>query len=100
MLIADDHPIVRMEIEGLMAHYPELELIGEAMTGDEAIRLCVELQPDVLVLDMNIPGLKAVKVVRQLQQCQLPTRVLVMASYSDAGIVKAMLQAGATGYLL
>ena len=100
VLIADDHPIVRMGIEGLMAHYPELELIGEAMTGDEAIRLCVELQPDVLVLDINMPGLKAVQVLRQLQQCQLPTRVLVMTSYSDTGIVNAMLQAGATGYLL
>ncbi len=100
VLIADDHPIVRMGIEGLVAHYPELELIGEAITGDEAISLCVELQPDVLVLDINMPGLKAVQVLRQLQQCQLPTRVLVMTSYSDTGIVNAMLQAGATGYLL
>ena len=100
VLIADDHPIVRMGIEGLMAHYPELELIGKAMTGDEAVRLCVELQPDVLVLDINMPGLKAVQVVRQLQLCQLPTRVLVMTSYSDTGIVNAMVQAGATGYLL
>ncbi len=100
IVIADDHPVVRMGIEGLMAHYPELELVGEARTGDEALRLCQEQQPDVLVLDINMPGLKAVQVIRQVQQYELPTRVLIMTSYSDAGIVDAMLQAGANGYLL
>ncbi len=100
IVIADDHPVVRVGIEGLLIHYPEFEIIGEATTGDEALNLCLEKQPDVLVLDINMPGLKAVQVVSQIRQCQLPTRILIMTSHGDAGIVYAMLQAGAIGYLL
>ncbi len=100
ILVADDHPVVRMGVEGVIARSPGFELVGEAVTGDEALRLTEEIRPDVLVLDINMPGLKAVNVVRQIVHRQLPTRVLIMTSYGDPGIVQAMLRAGATGYLL
>ena len=100
ILVADDHPVVLVGIQGMIGRCSEFELVGEAVNGDEALRLTQELSPDVLVLDINMPGLKAIQVVRQIHQQQLPTRILIMTSYGDLGIVKAMMNAGATGYLL
>lgn len=100
ILIADDHPVVRIGIQGVIARIADYEVIGEAVTGDEALQFVENQLPDVLILDINMPGLKAVNVVRQIEQKDLPTRVLVMTSFGDAAIVQGMLKAGATGYLL
>lgn len=100
ILIADDHPVVLVGIKGLVGHCPEFELIGEATDGDKALLMTQELSPDVLMLDINMPGLKTIQILHRIVQQQLPTRVLIMTSYGDFGIVNAMMTAGAKGYLL
>ncbi len=100
VLLADDHPIVRSGIRNELALHADIELVGEAMNGDEALRLCKLLKPDVLLLDINMPGLKAVKVVCSLRQEPKPPRVLVLTAYGGLENALEMLRAGARGYLL
>lgn len=100
VLIADDHPIVRSGIRNELAQCPDIEIVGEAINGDEAVQTAKTLQPDVILLDINMPGLKAVQVARQLQASASPTKVLVLTAYGDIDSILGMLDAGAGGYLL
>ncbi len=100
VLIADDHPVVRSGIRNELTRHADIEIIGEAVDGDEALRLAQTLQPDVLLLDINMPGLKAVEVMRQLKRLPAAPRILVLTAYGDEENVLGMLKAGATGYLL
>lgn len=100
VLIADDHPIVRSGIERELARQQDFEVIGEALNGDDALRLARELEPDVLMLDINMPGLKAIKVLQAVKQELEGCRVLVLTAYGDPGTVLGMFKAGADGYLL
>ncbi|MEK7278153.1 MAG: response regulator transcription factor, partial [Chloroflexota bacterium] len=100
VLLADDHPIVRDGIRNELARHFDIKVVGEATNGDEALRLTEELRPDVLLLDIAMPGLKVVEIMRQLQRLPSPPRILVLTAYGDEENVLGMLQAGATGYLL
>lgn len=100
VLIADDHPIVRAGLRGELAYDEEVELVGEALNGDEALRLARELQPDVLMLDINMPGKKAIQVLKEVKRSLPDCRVLVLTAYGDSGTVLGMLKGGADGYLL
>jgi two-component system response regulator NreC len=100
VLLADDHLIVRSGIRDELARQPDIEVVGEAMDGDEALRLARTLLPDVLLLDINTSSLKAVRVIRELQAQPTPPRVLILTAYGDIENVIGMLKAGATGYLL
>lgn len=100
VLLADDHPGVRSGIRNELARHADIEVIGEAVDGDEALRLAQTLQPDVLLLDLAMPGLKAVQIIRQLRARPAPPRVLVLTAHRDNELVLGMLHAGATGYLL
>jgi DNA-binding NarL/FixJ family response regulator len=100
VLLADDHPIVRSGIRNELMRHSEMEVIGEAADGDEALRLSRTLYPDVLVLDINMPGLKAVRVIRELQADPRRPHVFILTAYSDRENIVGMLRAGATGYLL
>ncbi|CAG0935419.1 Transcriptional regulatory protein LiaR [Thermoflexales bacterium] len=100
VLLADDHPIVRSGIRNELAHYPDIEVVGEAIDGNEALSLTDTLHPDVLLLDLNMPGPKAVHIIRTLQTRSNPPRVLVLTAYSDIGTILGMLKAGVHGYLL
>ena len=97
VVIADDHPIVRVGVRGVFERLTEIELVGEALTGDEALHLTEELHPDVLILDVNMPGIKATKVLRMLKHRALSTRVLVLTSYSDSGNRTRPIQGGRYG---
>jgi DNA-binding NarL/FixJ family response regulator len=100
VLIADDHPLVRSGICAELARHMEIEVLGEALNGDEALQLTLQRRPDVLLLDVNMPGMKARHVIRQVKQ-ELPAcQVLVVTAYGDRGTVSGMLKAGADGYLL
>lgn len=100
VLIADDHPIVRSGLRGELAYDDDVEVVGEALSGDEALHLARELQPDVLLLDINMPGKKSIQVLKEVK-CSLPDcRVLVLTAYGDSGTVLGMLKGGADGYLL
>ena len=100
VLIADDHPIVRSGLRGELAYDEGVVVVGEALNGDEALRLAQELQPDVLLLDVNMPGMKAIHVLKEVKRSLPACRVLVLTAYGDSGTVLGMLQGGADGYLL
>lgn len=100
VIIADDHPIVRSGIRSELARHADFAVAGEALDGDAALRLAHELKPDVLMLDVNMPGLRALKVLQELKGLPSTCRVLVLTAYSDTVTVLGMLKAGADGYLL
>jgi len=100
VVVADDHPIVRSGIRNELAHQPDIQVVGEAVNGDQAFSLTRSLAPDVLLLDINMPGLQAVKVVKQLRATSPAPRVVVLSVYADEEHVAAMLSAGALGYIL
>jgi DNA-binding NarL/FixJ family response regulator len=100
LVIADDHPIVRSGIKNELQRQAGMEVIGEAGDGDETLRLAQTAQPDVLLLDIHMPGLKAVQLVRELRSLPAPPRVLILSADGDMEYVLAMLRAGAIGYLL
>lgn len=100
VVIADDHPIVRSGIRSELARHPDFEVVGEALNGDEALQLTLELNPDVLLLDVNMPGLKAVKVVEELKSRPILCKVLVLTAYGDTATILGMLKVGVDGYLL
>ncbi len=100
ILIADDHALFRQAVKAILADEPDLELIGEAGDGEEAVRLAVELQPDVVLMDVRMPKLVGIEAARKINT-ELPTAKIVMLTVSDddADLVEAI-KAGASGYLL
>lgn len=100
ILLADDHPIVREGLRAVLETQPNFEVIAEAASGDEALRLALELQPDILLLDLEMPILDGVETIRRLRQRQPASRVIVFTAFdNDERIIHAV-QAGANGYLL
>jgi len=100
LLIVDDHPVVRDGLRGIFVGDPEFEVVGEAADGSEALALAGTLRPDVILMDLRMPGVDGVAAIRQLSERANPARVLVLTTYdTDADVVPA-LEAGATGYLL
>lgn len=100
VLIADDHPIVRSGIQNELSRQADIDVVGEAETGDEVLPLIRELQPTVLVLDINMPGMKAAQILRELSADDRSPSVLILTAYGDPENVLGMLKAGAKGYLL
>jgi DNA-binding NarL/FixJ family response regulator len=100
IVVADDHPVVRDGVASTLSATDGLEVVGQAASGPEAVDLVVALQPDVVVMDLRMPGGDGVEAVRELRRRGSATRVLVLTTYdTDADIVRAV-EAGATGYLL
>jgi DNA-binding NarL/FixJ family response regulator len=100
LLIVDDHPVVRDGLRGMFAEDPEFEVVGEASDGAEAVRLAESERPDVILMDLRMPGVDGATAIRTLSERGIPARVLVLTTYdSDADVVPAI-EAGATGFLL
>jgi DNA-binding NarL/FixJ family response regulator len=100
LLIVDDHPVVRDGLRGMLAGDPDLEVVGEASDGTEALAQVASLRPDVVLMDLRMPGLGGAAAIRALAEQGAEARVLVLTTYdSDSDVVPA-LEAGATGYLL
>ena len=100
ILIADDHPVVRDGLRAMLSTQPDFEVVGEAVNGAEALQLAERLQPDVILLDLEMPDLDGVKVLTQLRAIELQARVIIVTAYdTDERIVQAVV-AGAQGYLL
>lgn len=100
LLVADDHPVVRDGIVGMVSSDPGIEVVGEASDGAEAVGLARALQPDVVLMDLRMPGTDGVTAIRELVRLGVPSRVVVLTTYdADADVLPAI-EAGATGYLL
>ena len=100
IVLADDHPIVLAGIRALLNADPELELVGEATNGGEALPLIRSVAPDVAVVDVSMPGLNGLELTERVTGACPGTKVLVLTVHEDAAYVQPMLKAGAKGYLL
>lgn len=100
LVIADDHPIVRAGLQGLLASQPDFEVVGEAAHGQEAVSLVERFAPAVALVDLRMPVLDGVGATREIRQRSPGTQVLILTTYdTDADVLRAI-EAGATGYLL
>jgi DNA-binding NarL/FixJ family response regulator len=100
ILIADDHPIFRKGLRALLATMPNTELVGEAASGEEAIMLAEKLQPDVVLLDLQMPGGGGLAAIRPIVQTSPHIGILVITMFEDDDSVFAAMCAGARGYVL
>ncbi|GAB4438028.1 MAG: response regulator transcription factor [Chloroflexi bacterium OHK40] len=100
VLVADDHPLAHMGMRHFVEAYPELELVGEAGNGMDAVELCERTRPDVVLMDMLMPGVDGVAATRQIKERHPSIRVIVLTSYHDGTMVEQAMRAGASGYLL
>ncbi len=100
VLIADDHPVVRSGLRGMLASDPGFEVVGEAADGPEAVALALRERPDVVLMDLRMPDLDGASATAEIRASRPETQILVLTTYdSDADIVRAI-EAGAIGYLL
>lgn len=100
ILIADDHPVFRHGIRTLLETISEVEVVGEATTGLEAVALAESLQPDVILMDLNMPGLSGIEAIRRIGQTSPHIRILVVTMFHDDASVFTAMRAGARGYIL
>lgn len=100
LLITDDHPVVRDGIRGMFAADPGFDVVGEASDGARAVELARSLEPDVILMDLRMPGTSGVDAIRELVRLGVPSRVLVLTTYATDSDVGPAIEAGATGYLL
>lgn len=100
ILIADDHPFFRRGLHTLLTALPETEVVGEASTGEEAVALGEQLQPDVILMDLQMPGTNGIEATRRIVQTSPHIGVLVVTMFEDDHSVFAAMRAGARGYVL
>ena len=100
LLLVDDHAVVREGLRALLATDPRFEIVGEASEGEGAVAAATTLQPDLVVMDVSLPGINGVQATRQLKS-QLPdTRVVALTVHEEGGYLRSLLDAGASGYVL
>lgn len=99
VLLADDHPLWRKGVRALLEAEPDVVVVAEAADGAEALRILRSVEVDVLLLDMEMPGVNGVEVARAVQEANLAVRVLALSAYDDAEYVAGLMRAGASGYL-
>ncbi len=100
VLVADDHAIVRKGIRALLATEPDIEVVGEAKDGRDAITEAQRLQPDVILMDLVMPGMDGLEAIRHITACQPEVRILALTSFAGDDKVFPAIKAGALGYLL
>ena len=100
LLIADDHPVVRDGLSAMFARDPGFEVLGEARDGAEAVKLAQALEPDVILMDLRMPGMDGLAAITELARRGVPARVLVLTTYDTDSYVLPAIEAGATGYML
>jgi DNA-binding NarL/FixJ family response regulator len=99
VLIADDHPVVRQGLQVLLSVQEDIEVVGEAADGRQALAITSELDPDVILLDLKLPVMDGIAVLRELRDAGLRARALVLTSAADRELVTLAVQAGAAGFL-
>lgn len=100
VLLADDHTVVRQGINSLLKAEADIEVVGEAENGRQAVQMAKTLLPDIVIMDIAMPQLNGLEATRQIIKEGIPTKVLVLSSYSDDEYVHQLTEAGAAGYLI
>lgn len=100
VLLVDDHAIVREGLKSVLGGHPEFEVVGEAGDGPAAVARVAELDPDVVLLDVSLPGMHGAEVTTRLLADRPDRRVLILTVHEDRGYLRALLEAGAVGYVL
>jgi DNA-binding NarL/FixJ family response regulator len=98
--IADDHPLVRSGLARELEQHSGLHLVDQATNGDDALKMCLTHQPDVLVLDIGMPGMKTIPLLRELNTALPSLRIIILTAHSDVEYIISTLQAGAHGFIL
>jgi DNA-binding NarL/FixJ family response regulator len=100
VLIAEDHLMVRAGIRALLEKAGDISILGEASNGQEAVEMTQELKPDVLIMDIMMPRMNGIQAAENIRSLRLPTHILLLSMYSDAGFIHQALQCGVKGYVL
>jgi DNA-binding NarL/FixJ family response regulator len=100
VILVDDHPALRAGLRIILEQAPDIRVLAEAGTGEEAFAQVRSLRPDVAVLDCQLPGMSGMEVAGEIRRLGLSTRVLALSAYTDDQVIQSMIQAGAIGYLL
>ena len=99
VLLADDHQVLRDGLRALLESQPDMQVVAEAGTGDDAFRIAATARPDVIVMDLGMPGLSGLDAIRQIRQQQLPVHIVVLSMHGGKEIVMQALEAGSDGYV-
>lgn len=100
IVVVDDHPALRAGLVALLESQPDLDVVGQAADGEEAVRLIADMRPDVALMDLRLPRLGGVEAIARLTELRIPTRIIVVTSFAQDEMVLQALRAGAQGYLL
>jgi DNA-binding NarL/FixJ family response regulator len=100
VLLVDDHPVVRAGIRNLLENEHDIIVVGETSEGAEVLSLVKELSPDILLLDMELPGISGTEVAKQLQEAGINVNILALSAYDDKQFIQGLLSSGASGYLV
>lgn len=100
VLLVDDHEVVRLGLKALLQRYPQFEVVGEAATAREAIDLVAAKRPDVVLMDIRLPGASGIEACEEITSRFPPTRVLMLTSYAEDEMLFSAIRAGAAGYVL
>lgn len=100
IVIADDHPLLREAMRNAFEKHHDMEVLGEAADGEEAVRLSSELKPDIVIMDIVMPKLSGIEATREVRKVSPSTAVLILTAYDDDRYIIGLLEAGAAGYLL
>jgi len=100
IVIADDHTIVRQGLIKLLEEETDMQVVGEAMDGREAVRIVKELVPDIVIMDIAMPNLNGIEATRQLQQAELKTKIIILSMHDHSRYIRELLGLGVSGYLL
>jgi len=100
VIVVDDHAMLRRGLKFFLKGYDDLELVGEAGSGKEAIELCAQTEPDVILMDMMMPDMDGAETTRIIRECHHGVQVIALTSFQEEDLIERALQAGAIGYLL
>lgn len=100
ILLVDDHEVVRLGLKALLSDYPNFEVIAEASNADEAIDKAIEYKPDVIVMDIRLPGKNGIEATREIMETLPDTKVIMLTSYAEDDLLFDAINAGAYGYVL